>query len=168
MIMVMSMMMSMAGSMILIPLSLILGVWAYRTYWKDPEDEPGDLDKDPGKVDSGCVVLMNNTPDDNPNGVTKKICLGTDETSRKVDLKHEMKELHDEISAARVGKGLYLDVYEHKAYGGKSLRLDGDALREDEVVNFTQKCLTDDGSCGDGGSKWNDNISSFQIIRKES
>lgn len=167
MMMVMSMMMSIVASMFIVPVSLAIVVWLYREYGKDGEEI---LTGDPKKVDDHCVVLMNNTPEDNPNGKTRNVCLGKDETSRKVDLKREMKELHDEVSAVRVGKGLYLDLYEHTDYGGGYLRLDGDALRASEVVNLTSKCITDDGTgtCSDGKPDWNDDVSSFQIVRKES
>ena len=165
MIMVMSMMMSIAASVFLVPISLAIFVWLYRKYGTNDEILTGD----PESVNDRCVVLMNNTPEDNPNGKTRNVCLSEGETSRQVDLKREMKELHDEVSAVRVGKGVYLDLYEHTDYGGGYLRIDGDALRASQVVNLTSKCITDDGTgtCSDGKPDWNDNVSSFQIVRKD-
>lgn len=171
MVMVMSMMMSMLGFMVCVPICIFIVVWVYRKYGKGSMSaESGTLTSDPGAVAESCVVLMNNTPTDNPNGKTERICLRADETNRHVDLTKEFKYLHDELSAVRVGKGLYLDLYEHKDYGGGYLRLDGDTLRTDEVVDLTKHCITTDnsgsGSCSSGGASWNDNVSSFQIVRK--
>lgn len=154
------------ASMFIVPVSLAIAVWLFSKHGEEDELLTGD----PKSVDDHCVVLMNNTPEDNPNGKTRNVCLGKDETSRQVDLKQEMKELHDEVSAVRVGKGIYLDLYEHTNSGGGYLRLDGDALRASEVVNLTTKCITDDGTgtCSDGKPDWNDDVSSFQIVRKDS
>jgi hypothetical protein len=163
----MSMMMSMFMCLSFTVIGIFIGIWVYQEYWSDNEysKEGKDLTRDPGEVDDHCVVLLNNTPDDNKEGKTKSICLKSDENSRRVDLKQEMTEFHDEISAARIGKGLFLDFYEHDAYGGKKLRIDGD---ETSFVNLTTKCISDDesGECASDGAKWNDNTSSLEITRK--
>jgi hypothetical protein len=162
-----SSMMSMMACMFIVPISIAIAVWIYREYFKDDEYSATgkDLTRDPGEVDDHCVVIMNNAPDDNPEGKTKRICLKTGENSRQIDLKQEMKEFHDEVSAARIGKGLFLDFYEHAAYGGKKMRIDGD---ETSFVDLTTKCINggESGNCTDGGPDWNDDLSSLEIIRK--
>jgi hypothetical protein len=166
MVMIMSTMMSMFLALIMIPISIFVAVQIYRNT-KDVPDGEATLDKDPGDVADDCVVLMNNAPSDNTEGKTEQICLGKDETSRKIDLKNEYKHLHDELSAVRVSKNITLDLYEHKEFGGGYLRLDGDALRASEVVELRNKCINDDGSgsCSGGTSSWNDNVSSLQLVR---
>lgn len=169
MMMVMSMMMSMAGCMLVIPVCIFVAVMVYRNYMSPATSgDTETLTSDPGGVADACVVFMNNTPTDNPNGKTERVCLGAEETSRKIDFKQEYKDLHDEISAVRVGKGLYVDLFEHKEYGGGYLRIDGDTLRADEIVDLTRKCITADGtgSCSTGKPSWNDNVSSVSIVKK--
>ena len=161
------MMMSMSGFLSLV--SLGLAVVGYNQGWfdsifsKDDEDildtpQSGDesMSKDPETdPDANCVVIMNNTPDDNPNGKTQRFCLNDDTASRSIDFKQQYTEFHDEISAARVGKGLRVEFFEHEQYGGQVKEIDGSKTN---FVDFTQHTF-------EHGDDWNDDISSMKIHR---
>jgi len=169
--MTMVMAMSMMICSLLIPLLMTIGIIIYRRYYGkstgEMESESSEsLTKDPGYVSDSCIVLMNNTPTNNPEGETERICLDKDQDNRTIDLNLEFKHLHDKISAARVGKDLILELYEHENSGGGRLVINGNTLQDGVWVDLTQKCINETGNCESDEASWNDIVSSLKIIRR--